>query len=275
MHPDHEHFAVPPVALVTAELRFTDSPRLRQQDTLDAIAIACEHRFPIAEPITGMAVEPTGLGAAPQLVARQSVILRNADSTEALTLTSNSLTYETTAYRDFDDLAGVVNDACRTLITAGVAPALTRVGLRYINEVRVREPVSEVRAWSDWIDPRVLGTLSVAPEGVPVRALQAAVSFDLGNGGGLQIGYAAVPQGSVVNHRFLKRPPFEQRPFFAMDFDGFCDFSADPAKFLDPDLVARVLCGVHAPIGEAFQRSLTDNSRSLFRAVPVPGRHSR
>ncbi len=275
MHPDHEHFAVPPVALVTAELRFTDSPRLRQQDTLDAIAIACEHRFPIAEPITGMAVEPTGLGAAPQLVARQSVILRNAESTEALTLTSNSLTYETTAYRDFDDLAGVVNDACRTLITAGVAPALTRVGLRYINEVRVREPVSEVRAWSDWIDPRVLGTLSVAPEGVPVRALQAAVSFDLGNGGGLQIGYAAVPQGSVVNHRFLKRPPFEQRPFFAMDFDGFCDFSADPAKFLDPDLVARVLRGVHAPIGEAFQRSLTDNSRSLFRAVPVPGRHSR
>jgi uncharacterized protein (TIGR04255 family) len=275
MHPDHEHFAVPPVALVTAELRFTDSPRLRQQDTLDAIAIACEHRFPIAEPITGMAVEPTGLGAAPQLVARQSVILRNAESTEALTLTSNSLTYETTAYRDFDDLAGVVNDACRTLITAGVAPALTRVGLRYINEVRVREPVSEVRAWSDWIDPRVLGTLSVAPEGVPVRALQAAVSFDLGNGGGLQIGYAAVPQGSVVNHRFLKRPPFQQGPFFAMDFDGFCDFGADPAKFLDPDLVARVLRGVHGPIGEAFQRSLTDNSRSLFRAVPVPGRHSR
>ena len=275
MHPDREHFAVPPVALVTAELRFTDSPRLRQQDTLDAIAIACEHSFPIAEPITGMAVEPTGLGAAPQLVARQSVVLRNAESTEALTLTSNSLTYETTAYRDFDDLVGVVNDACRTLITAGVAPALTRVGLRYINEVRVREPMSEVRAWSDWIAPGVLGTLSVAPEGVPVRALQAAVSFDLGNGGGLQIGYAAVPQGSVVNHRFLKRPPFEPGPFFGMDFDGFCEFSVDPAKFLDPDLVARVLRGVHGPISEAFQRSLTDNSRSLFRAVPVPGRHSR
>ena len=275
MHPDREHFAVPPVALVTAELRFTDSPRLRQQDTLDAIAIACEHRFPIAEPITGMAVAPTGLAAAPQPVARQSVVLRNAQSTEALTLTSNSLTYETTAYRDFDDLVGVVNDACRTLITAGVAPALTRVGLRYINEVRVREPMSEVRAWSDWIAPGVLGTLSVAPEGVPVRALQAAVSFDLGNGGGLQIGYAAVPQGSVVNHRFLKRPPFEPGPFFGMDFDGFCEFSVDPAKFLDPDLVARVLRGVHGPISEAFQRSLTDNSRSLFRAVPVPGRHSR
>jgi hypothetical protein len=60
-----------------------------------------------------------------------------------------------------------------------------------------------------------------------------------------------------------------------VDFDGFCEFGADPAKFLDPDLVARVLRGVHAPIGEAFQRSLTDNSRNLFRAAPVPGRHSR
>jgi len=275
MYPDREHFAASPVALVTAELRFTDSPRLRQQDTLDTIAIACEHRFPIAEPVTAMAVEPTGPSAAPQLVARQSVVLRNAESTEALTLATTALTYETTAYRDFDDLAGVLDDACRTLITAGVAPALTRVGLRYINEVRVREPVSEVRAWSDWIDPGVLGALSVAPKGVPVRALQAAVSFDLGNGGGLQIGYAAVPQGSVVNHRFLKRPPFEPGPFFAMDFDGFCEFGADQAKFLDPDLVARVLRGVHAPIGEAFQRSLTDNSRNLFRAAPVPGRHSR
>ena len=46
MYANREIFPNSPLALVTAEVRLTDSPRLRQQETLDNVAIALEDRFP-------------------------------------------------------------------------------------------------------------------------------------------------------------------------------------------------------------------------------------
>lgn len=274
MYPNREIFPAAPVVLVTAEARLTDAPRLRQQETLDAIAIALEGRFPLTEPVSGMVLENAGPGAPPRMVQRQALVMRNAESTEAVTLTSNSVVVETTAYRQFEDLQATMSQACQALVDANVVPALTRVGLRYIDEIRVPEPIADVRSWSGWIDPGMVGALSIAPEGVPVRGLQGAVAFDLGNGGGLNIGYAAATQGTVVNHRFLRRPPFDPGPFFGLDFDGFVELRPDPAVFLDAVVVSDILAAVHAPIGAAFQQAITDKSRALFRSAIVPGRHS-
>ncbi len=94
VRPDRENIPAPPVVLVTGEARFTDSPRLRQQDTLDAIAIALEARFPISESISGTSLEESGSGAPPRLVPRRALVLRNTASTEAITLTSSSVAIE-------------------------------------------------------------------------------------------------------------------------------------------------------------------------------------
>ncbi len=263
VRPDRENIPAPPVVLVTGEARFTDSPRLRQQDTLDAIAIALEARFPISESISGTSLEESGSGAPPRLVPRRALVLRNTASTEAITLTSSSVAIETTEYRDFVSLQRTLGEACRAL-AAHVTTALTRVGLRYINEVRVPEPVTDARSWTTWIDPSIMGFARIAPEGVPVRALQGAVAFDLGNGGGLKIGYAAVDQGTVVNHRLLVRPPVPAGPFFALDFDGFYEFKADAPILLGGGRVTEILGALHTPISAAFQRAITRKARSSF-----------
>ncbi len=103
MYPNREVFAESPLALVAAEIRFTDAARLRQQATKDEVTIALEERFPFAEPLeqTDFNLTPT---APPQIQQRSGVVLKNAVSTETLTIMSESLTYETTAYSNFDDL---------------------------------------------------------------------------------------------------------------------------------------------------------------------------
>jgi len=269
MYPNREVFPKPPVALVTAEARFTDAPRLRQQATLDAVAIALEGRFPFSEPITGTNGENIGPGVAPRVEQRQGVVLRNADSTESITLTASSLTYETTAYSEFESFRTGMSAACQCLVDAKVRPALKRVGLRYIDEIRVPEPVRDARGWRKWIDNSLLGALSITPDQVPVRGAQGAVAFDLGDGAGLNVGYAALQQGSVVNLRLLRRPPFAPGPFFALDFDGFCEFGDDRIVQLDAGVVTHILSTVHAPIGAAFQRAITDEARALFRGGVV------
>lgn len=267
MYPERETFAAPPVVLVTSEARFAEASD-RRQETLDAIAAAVRGRFPVAEPITAVGMESTGPDTPPRMVQRQALVMRDAEATEALTLTANSLIYETTAYRRFEDLSSAMALGCQALVGVGVIPALNRVGLRYINEIRVPEAVGDARAWSAWVEPGMVGPLAVVPGGVPVRGLQGAMAFDLGNGGGLNIAFGAVKQGTMINHRFLLRPPFDPGPYFALDLDGFVELGPDPAVVLDAAAVTSMLAAVHEQSGAAFQRAITDRSRTLFRAQP-------
>ena len=266
MYPNREVFPSAPLALVTAEIRFTDSPRLRQQETLDAVAIALEARFPLSTPNVLLNVENRGPGVPPQVEEQRRVVLTNTDRTESVTIAPSSFICETTAYREFDDFRSSVTVVCNALISANVRPALVRVGLRYIDEVRVPELITDVRAWGKWIDSSVIGPVTVGADDVVARTAQGLVTFDLGDGKGLNFQYAALNQAPIVQPQFLNRQHFESGPFFALDFDGFRDFSGqESAVLLDADEVTNVLTAVHDPVGAAFQRAITEDARNLFR----------
>jgi uncharacterized protein (TIGR04255 family) len=266
VYPNREIFSRSPLALVAAEIRFTDAARLRQQQTKDEVTIALEDRFPFAEPLQQADVNLTP-GAPPQVQHRAGVVLKNATSTETLTIMSESLTYETTAYTSFDELLEAVTAACDALAATKVKPAMRRVGLRYIDEVRVPEQIVDVRQWSKWIDRQLVGQLMVGPEDYPATMTQSVSTFDLGEGRGLNFRCAALNQGPVVVPQFLKRPAIESGPFFVLDFDGFHDFTDGEAVPLSSDVVRETLLAVHVPCGTAFQRSITDEARQLFRGV--------
>lgn len=264
MYANREIFAQSPLALVTAEIRFTDAARLRQQQTKDEVTIALEGRFPFAVPLQQADVNLTP-SAAPQIQQRAGVVLKNTKSTETLTIMSESVTYETTSYVSFDELLESVVAACDALAASKVKPALQRVGLRYIDEVRVPDPITDVRQWGRWIDHRLVDHLIVGPEGRPATMAQSVSTFDLGEGRGLNFRSAALNQGPIVVPHFLKRPAIESGPFFVLDFDGFQDFAQGQPVPLDSDLVRDALSAVHVPCGTAFQRAITDDARRLFR----------
>lgn len=270
MYPNREVFRNAPLALVAAEIRFTDAARLRQQQTKDEVTIALEERFPFAEPLQrGELTLSLGPGGAhPQIQERLGVVLKNGDSTESLTIMSESLTYETTAYTDFDDLLESVSAACDALVAAQVRPALQRVGLRYVDEVRVPETVADCRQWRRWIDGRLIDQLDVGPDNYPVTTMQSVCTYDLGDGKGLDFRCAALNQGPIVVPQFLKRPPIQSGPFFVLDFDGFRDFTDQGAIPLSSHVVRETLSAVHVPCGTAFQQSITEEARVLFRRNP-------
>lgn len=264
MYPGREVFAHPPVVLVAAEVRFTDAPRLRQQDTLDAVAIAFDQRFPLSSPLGGVSLVNAGPGGTPQLTQRPGLVLRNVESTESVTLTPTSVSYEATDYRGFTTVSEALTGVCRTLAELGARPAITRVGLRYIDEIRVPEPPAEIRDWSRWVDPALLGPLAVGTGKPATRGLQGATAFDLDRGC-LNVRYAAFTTGSSTIPPHLRRRPFTAGAYFGLDFDGFVEFSAAPAVLLDATVVSDLLPALHEAAGSAFQRSITDEARALFR----------
>lgn len=269
MYLNREIFPYSPLALVTAEVRLTDSPRLRRQDILDEVAIALEDRFPFSHPHANVMLNVGNIAPdfMPMLHVEQQrgVVLTNSTSTESVTITPGSFIYETTAYREFDDFRMGVITVCEALIGANVRPGLVRVGLRYIDEIRVPEPITDIRAWNTWIDGSVLRPLAVGPSDAAARTAQGLVTFDLGGGKGLNFQHAALNQGPVVEPNILKRKRFDPGPFFVLDLDGYRDFAPHDAVRLNADEVADILSAVHDPAGAAFQRAITDDARSLFR----------
>lgn len=265
MYPNREVFPNSPLALVAAEIRFSDAARLRRQETLDHIAIALEGRFPVAQPLQQTNVNIGGPAQPPEIQMTTGVQLKDVNNTASLALTAGSLTYETTAYTEFEDLVEAVVASCHAVVDSDVTPAIQRIGLRYIDEVRVPAMISDARQWSGWIDGRLIDHLSIGPENSPVTTAQGIMSYDLGEGRGLNFRFAALNQGAVVVSPTLKRTPFEPGPFFVLDFDGFDDFSGKDTTLLAPEVVGKTLEAVHSPAGATFQKSITDKARELFR----------
>lgn len=267
MHPNAETAGNAAVVAVIAEVRFTDAPRLRQQDTLDAVAIAVEERFPVTEPLTGVNLAPAGPGLPPRVEPRQGILLRNTEATESLTLTATTLSYETTDYTGLDAIHTAITAGCDALAEARVASGLQRIGLRYIDEIRVPAPPADARGWATWIDGGLLGPLAVAPEHVPSRGIQGVAAFDLGGRAGLNVQYAAFANGSATLPQHLRRRPFQPGPFFGLDLDGFYEIGNEEFVRLDAGVITDIVTKLHAPITSVFQRAITDDARALYAAA--------
>ena len=166
-----------------------------------------------------------GFAPQPQMEQERRLLLTNTAKTESVLLTPSSFICETTAYREFDDFRANVAAVCDALIGANVRSALVRVGIRYIDEVRPPERITDARGWGKWIDSRVLGPLTVGPGDIAVTNAQGLVTFDLGDGNGLNFQYAALNQHPVVQPQFLTRQQFGPEPFFVLDIDGYRDFA--------------------------------------------------
>lgn len=267
MYPKREVFPNSPLALVAAEVRFSDTPRLRQAETLDAIAVAVESTFPVHAQVEG-GVNFQIVNGQPQIQVLAGRVMKNVDSTAAMSVFPDRLSFETTAYTEYAAFREHVVKCADALVSAGVTPAMQRVGLRYLDEIRVADAkVSDARQWGDWIDRRLVDHLQLGPSEAPVSRAEGVIAYDLGDRKGLNFRFAALPVGAVVVTNNLVRKPFtEDVPFFVLDFDGYRDFAGPKATLLDASVVAVSLDAVHGPAGETFQNAITDQARELFRA---------
>lgn len=266
MYPKREVFPNSPLALVAAEIRFTDAPRLRQAETLDAIAVAVESILPVHGQVEG-GVNIQIINGQPQMQVLTGRVMKDVDSTAAMSVFPDRLSFETTAYTEYSAFKELVISCADALVSAGVAPAMQRVGLRYLDEIRVADAkVADARQWGDWIDRRLVDQLQLGPAAAPVSRAEGVISYDLGDRKGLNFRFAALPVGAVVVTNNLVRRPFaENVPFFVLDFDGYQDFAGPKATLLDTSVVAMSLDAVHGPAGETFQNAITDHARELFR----------
>ncbi|WP_420445872.1 TIGR04255 family protein [Candidatus Poriferisodalis sp.] len=259
-----EVYANAPLVFVTCEIRFPLVPSLTDDDTLNCLVEQFSESLPIPATTTvEWAGDDTDDGDETQRLLRFS----DRERMSSVVLTRTSLAIETTAYSEWPEFRSSIVHAIDVVASSARVAGVERVGLRYIDEIRVPEPIEDASQWSDWIAADVLSHLKMAPDMSPAGFTTAAVLHD-GNHHML-VRYAAMVGSGVVGDKPLRRrtqPP--EGPFFVIDVDSYRDTSGSKMIDFDTGPVAAVLDDLHEPIGKLFQCSITDRARELFREEP-------
>ena len=170
-----------PLRLVTAEFRFPLSPILAGGDLLSALSKALGGELPIIEPVPQGLQMTLGAEVQPPKMTSGGFRLLSRDRTAAVTVVPSRLAIETTVYEHWETFRESIETALRAIgeeLQAVVG--LDRVGLRYINEIRIPGGSTSVERWMPYISEDLLAIARLAG-GCEIKTVQSALHLVTGD----------------------------------------------------------------------------------------------
>ena len=264
-------FRNPPLALTVLEIRYPELAGGFEEETLHVVRQAVRDLLPLHEPQTQEQLEVT-LGAPMPISVQRRTILRfsSRDRTTALIVKQDALAVETTAYAGWSQsFRPLVEKATRALRDANPPDGVRRIGLRYIDEIRVSGVGKEPGDWKGYINDHLLAAANpeIIPSGMQAQQWQGVVEYRTSPSSALTVRYG--PQhGHAVDPEGPTRRPSPPPPghFFLLDSDSYWSDKEEVPEY-DPEWVMERCDQLHAPASEFFTIAVTDRLRDeVFNA---------
>src|SRR5262245_19662984 len=263
-----ENFPNPPLRLVSFELRFPVRRRVATRPVWDAFEEALATELPIVELLVREEDERQLPVDRHEPVLRRTTV--NRDS--VVTLRYGGLTVETTAYDSYEKLRSCINAAIEALESLATVPSVTRLGLRYINEIRVSGVGLTIDSWRPYVNPALLAsTDSGSPAGLSTSWLQGGLGFHSTDGPEhTYVQYAPLGSSSVEPDGVLQLQGLSG-PCFLLDIDSFLvDSTKEPVAATRKEVLSAV-DRLHDSVEAVFEWSITESLREeVLRVTPVP-----
>ncbi len=215
---DREIYPNPPLALAVIELRHTTTQVLSEADQAGLKALLAD-AFPLARPTSpGVNVTVTPAGVTNENTPSYPRFM-SRDNTAAVTFQPGAIAIETTRYTRRSALKEMLQLAVDARQKVSPADGMTRLGVRYINEVRAS--IEGPADWAQWINPALTSVAQLAAgESKAAQTWQGMVVFGTQQQGvvlrhGNLEGYAVNPSGD------LRRPVPPPGPFYLIDLDSY------------------------------------------------------
>lgn len=260
---DREIYSNAPLVLTALEIRHPSAAPLSRVAQKKIKQLLSSHA-PLPRPATLANFQAT-IGGATETITEEAPRYFSRDKTTAITFRIGSVVVETTRYVRWERLRELMALA---LTARGVDPVdgIERLGLRYINEIRVPADTDKPLDWDPWVNPALLGPTQVgAAVGLHAQQWQGITVFDNGEDRAIVLrhgprdGYAVDPAGD------LKRPAPPPGPFFLLDIDSFWQPTSEVPEF-DPQILLEASDQLHAPVCALFEELVTERLRQeVFR----------
>lgn len=184
------------------------------------------------------------------------------DKRTALSIRQDGLVIETTDYGSYERVRELFDKALRALLAVAPPAGVERIGLRYIDEIRVpAENSGGVPAWKEWVDPILLGPVHVGNDvGLVLAGSEGLSVFSSDNNRALVLRYGAQGDYAVQSTPELRRPLPPPGPLFKLDIDSFWQAGDEVPEF-DPGFILDQADELHEPVRGVFESLISDRLR--------------
>lgn len=230
-----------PLVLALCQVRFTSMLSVNDPASLAAFQRAIQSRYPIATQVQEVELAVV-IGPNPPQIGqeqRRSPLWQFADQMDnwKIVLSPDFLSLETRNYEQFDDFLTRLHEALDALAQYIQPTVVTRLGLRYINEIR--SDTLRNMDWNDVIRQDLLGPIAVLElikNTTQVVALQQLI-LRYPDDAGINIHHGLVPTGTTVRLRPKEEQPIQ--PFYLLDFDVFREFPLPDALTMETETICQ------------------------------------
>lgn len=251
-----------PLVLALCQVQFPAVLRIAEKEFAAIFQEQIRHKYPIfgEEQQMQFVLGPQGVQAMP---AATQLRFSDPEGAWAVVLSTTSLTIENRNYLSIDDFASRLQDILAAL-AAQLRPAFVdRVGLRYINEIRLPEAPTAY-GWNGLISEWLLGPLSSHfAEDVGVEQAVQEIRLTRGDSRRTTLRHGHIAAGTTVPPPPDQQPP--HGPFYLLDLDHSV---TGRSTFSEAKIIEHVM-EANAFNWSLFRRSLTDKLFNLFEPRDV------
>ena len=257
---DSEIYPNAPVVLVAAEIKHPTAAEFGTK-ALGAAKRSLAAVCPLYKPGTFTTMTAVA-GSPPDVTTVEVPRFTSRDRTLSVSFRRDALVVESTAHERFEQLRAVLGAAVEARQAVHPVNGIERMGLRYIDEIRVPDANGADVPWASWVDDRLLGPalagvgLGLKPTGwLGLVEFAKSPEHTIALRYGAREGYAVDPAGDL--RRRTPRPG----PFFLLDIDSFWQ-PAGEVPTVELGSVLELADQLHAPIREMFEALITDRLRN-------------
>lgn len=254
-----------PIVDMVAEIRFSQCEPL-DKIKLRGFTTALGERLPLLTEETEMLPVqlPSPGGQVEVPVTNEETFPRwsSRDKRTVLTLRQNILSLETTDYLGYFDVRELLEKAVIALKRLMAPKGVTRIGLRYIDEIRVPSNGEDPQPrWEDWVNLSLLGPKTVSGHhGLMLLGNQGTAVFGGEEGTTLVLRYGAQDEYVIPSTPQLRRPMPSPGPLFKLDMDSFQTYDDYIPPFEVGDILETADL-LHKPIKNVFEDLITERLR--------------
>lgn len=256
-----------PLVLALCQVRFSSMLGVTDSASLLAFQRAIESNYPIAVPAQEVqlfvGIEANNPDIRHEQYRSPQWQFTDQDDNWKVVLSQDFLGLETRNYILFDEFLTRLQEALDALVQSIQPTVVTRLGLRYINEIRSNSLQS--MDWFDVIRPELLGPLAVpelAKNTTQIVAMQQLL-LRYPEDVGVNVNHGLIPSGTTVRLRQQDEMPAEA--FYLLDFDVFREFPLPRAMKVDTLEICRYVERYHKLVYRLFRWSVTEQYIAMLK----------
>lgn len=270
-----EIFPNAPIALTACEVRLPASGLPVPDDSVVGLRDALADILPLVRRQARQHVT-MGFGQAQleePIVSSDTVVqLTDRDQAVVVQVAPDSLVVKTADYQGWDNLRPLISRVVSAARDVLGPDGYLRIGLRYIDEIRLPTEGGQVTDWQGYLNGCLLAPMDLgeADDALTAVGWQTAVQFRAGPEHTVVVRHGP-GNGHAVNP---SEPPRRPRtppagPYFLFDIDSFWETDGTIPEF-DPDGIMSICDQLHRPVRALFDTAVTDRLRDeVLRKEPA------